>query len=149
MAAIDKSLYERVGGKATLARVHQTLYNKIYSHPWMKLYFEQKPQHVLENQQTDFMTMLMGGPNQYAGKTPKFAHQHIVITNELFELRQQLLAESLTEENIPTTLKQEWLAADETFRRALVKNSIQDCEVAYANQEILNFKPPRAYTQSD
>jgi len=142
MATINKSLFERVGGKPILERVHAILYSKVYSHPWLKLYFTDKPQEVLENQQTDFMMKLMGGPNQYAGKTPKFAHQHILITEELFDLRHQLLAESLTQAKIPENLASEWLTADATFKRALVKRNKEECEVAYANQEILDFIPP-------
>ena len=106
MANIDKKLFDRIGGRPTLIRVHNILYTKIYTHPWLKLYFEHKPQQVLENQQTDFMTMLMGGPNQYAGKTPKFAHQHIVISEELFDVRHKLLADSLREANIPMDQQQ-------------------------------------------
>ncbi|MDH3327283.1 MAG: group 1 truncated hemoglobin, partial [Gammaproteobacteria bacterium] len=80
MATINKTLYERLGGVETLEKVHKIFYDKAYKHPWLRLYFTDKLQQVLEEQQTDFMTQLMGGPKKYGGKTPKMAHQHMNIT---------------------------------------------------------------------
>ena len=140
--SVDKSLFDRVGGKATLMKVHSILYTKVYAHPWLKQYFTDKPQDILENQQTSFMGQLFGGPKSFAGKTPKFAHQHMLISEELFNLRHQLLADSLNQAGIPAPLQQEWLDADATFKRALIKTSEDQCKRAYAIQPILNFPNP-------
>jgi len=136
---IDKSLYEKLGGKPTYIKVHKIFYDKAYAHPWLRKYFTDKPQEVLENQQTDFMIKLMGGPSVYGGKTPKFAHQHMMITEELFELRAQLLSDSLKEAGISDELRIEWLKADASLKRALVKSSEKECKQSYPNQPILNF----------
>jgi len=137
--AIDKTLYDRLGGKETFVKVHKIFYDKAYADPWLSKYFTDKPQEVLENQQTDFMVQLMGGPKIYGGKSPKSAHQHMVITSELFELRSNMLSESIKEAGIADGLRQEWLDADRTFKRALEKNSEAECTQAYPNQPILNF----------
>ncbi len=138
--AIDKTLYDRLGGKPTYVTVHKIFYDKAYAHPWLSRYFTDKPQELLENQQTDFMIQLMGGPKCYSGKSPKSAHQHILITDELFELRAQMLSESITEAGISDELRDEWLAADATFQRALVKTSEDECVRAYPTQPVLNFQ---------
>ncbi len=140
--AIDKTLFKRLGGKATLERVHKTFYDLAYAHPWLRKYFTDKPQEVLEQQQTDFMSYLMGGPNLYTGKTPKMAHQHMVITDELFEVRRQLLSEAIKQEGISDDLREEWLAADSALKRSISKKTAGDCQRAYATQEILDFKNP-------
>ena len=140
--SIDKSLYERLGGKQTYTKVHKIFYDKAYAHPWLSKYFTDKPQEVLENQQTDFMVQIMGGPKAYGGKSPKSAHQHMLITAELFELRAELLSESIKEAGVADNLREEWLAVDATFKRALVKSSQQDCTQSYPNQPILNFAKP-------
>ena len=139
--AIDKTLYDRLGGKPTYVKVHKIFYDKAYAHPWLSRYFTDKPQELLENQQTDFMIQLMGGPKCYSGKSPKSAHQHILITDELFELRAQMLSESITEAGISDDLRDEWLDADATFQRALVKTSEDECVRAYPTQPILDFQP--------
>ncbi len=140
--AIDKTLYQRLGGKPTLERVHKIFYDKAYAHPWLSKFFTDKPQQVLEEQQTAFMSFLMGGPNLYAGKTPKVAHQHMVITEELFALRQELLSESIKQLRISDELREEWLAADAALKKSLVKASAADCQRSYAKQEILDFENP-------
>ena len=138
--AIDKTLYDRLGGKQTFIKVHKLFYDKAYADPWLSKFFTDKPQEVLENQQTDFMVQLMGGPKAYGGKSPKSAHQHMVITEELFELRAQLLSQSIKECGLSDALREEWLDADRTFKRALEKKSEAECSISYPNQPILNFK---------
>ena len=137
--AIDKTLYNRLGGKDTFIKVHKIFYDKAFADPWLSKYFTDKPQAVLENQQTDFMVQLMGGPKIYGGKTPKSAHQHMFITEELFDLRADLLSDALQEAGINDDLRLEWLAADAALKKSLVKKSASDCSTSYPTQPILNF----------
>ena len=127
-----------------LNRVHKNLYGKIYAHPWLGQYFQDKPRWLQEEQQTNFMMKLMGGEVRYMGKTPRAAHQHMVITEELFALRQALLDQALVEEGVAVSLREEWLAADATMKPLIVKNSAAECKVAYAEQPILDFKNPES-----
>ena len=142
MATIDKTLYNRIGGKETLKKVHKIFYDKAYEHEWLKLYFTDKPQTLLEDQQTDFMAQLMGGPKIYAGKSPKMAHQHIHITEELFRLRQFMLNDSIKEFGLADDLRKEWMQADAALKKAVTKNSVNECEKAYPGQDILSFQKP-------
>jgi len=89
------------------------------------------------------MIQLMGGPKAYGGKTPLFAHQHMVISEELFEHRAQLLSDSIKEAGINDELRIAWLVADASLKCALVKNSKAECKTAYPMQSILNFAKPR------
>jgi len=63
----------------------------------------------------------------------------MVITDELFELRSQLLSEAIKKAGINDDLREEWLAADGALKQALVKTSEEQCVRAYPNQAILNF----------
>jgi len=136
--SLDKTLFLRLGGKQTLVKVHKLFYDKAYSHPWLRKYFTDKPQEVLERQQTAFMGQLMGGPKAYAGKSPKSAHRHMEISEELFDLRSQMLSDSIKAAGVSDELRQEWLAADEALRRAVVK-PLEDCTRAYPSQRFLSF----------
>jgi len=141
--AIDKTLYDRIGGKKTLVKVHKIFYDKAYAHSWLRKYFTDKPQQILEEQQTDFMTQLMGGPKIYGGKSPKSAHQHMMISEELFELRAQLLSDSIKQAGLTDDLRIEWLNADAALKKSLVKSSADECSVAYPTQPILDFPNPK------
>ena len=85
------------------------------------------------------MVQIMGVPKAYAGKSSKLAHQHMVITDELFELRSEILSASIKEAGIRNDLRKEWLDTDRGIKRALVKTSEAQCSVSYPNQAILNF----------
>ena len=143
-AAVEEtSLYGALGGLWVLQRVHKIFYDKIYRHPWLKLYFAGVTQTVIENQQTDFMAQAMGGPSRYSGKLPVPAHKHMFITEELFEARGRLLEESLREAGVPEDLGARWLKIDRAFKGRLVKRSEAECEGRYKTEPIMVIsKPP-------
>lgn len=142
MASIDKSLFDRLGGQQTLQKVHKIFYDKLYIHPWLQHFFNNTPQDILESQQSTFMTQLMGGPKIYAGKTPKNAHQHMFISEEIFDLRHAILSKSIKEAGISDDLRQEWLNADMMLKRSLTKASVSECSRSYKTQELMNYPKP-------
>lgn len=132
-----KTLYDCVGGRACLERVHKIFYDKLFSHPLIGQFFKNVNQKTQENQQTDFMSQPMGGPSVYCGKFPIPAHSHMNITEELFNMRSQMLRESLLEAGVPSDLAARWLEIDNAFKNGIVKKSIEDCKPRYNGDEIL------------
>jgi len=82
-----KKLIDRIGGRTTIEWVHKIFYDKIYADPWLGKFFAGIDQKHIESQQTDFITMLFGGPKAYSGRMPIDAHEHILIGEELFSER--------------------------------------------------------------
>lgn len=140
----DLTLFDRLGGRPILERVHKVFYDKIYEHPWLKQYFTDVEQKTIEDQQTDFMVSNMGGGKIYSGALPKNAHRHMFVSNELFDLRKILLQESLAECGVEEGLAQRWLRIDEAFRKSIVKNHPDQCEKRFFTDEIKNFCNPQA-----
>lgn len=120
-----ETLLDSIGGLPTLEKVHKIFYDKIYAHPWIGRFFARHDQASIERRQTRFMAEKMGGDVPYFGKEMKMAHRYMFITEELFELRSQLLRESLEEAGIPPVLAKRWLKIDSAFRRQVVKESIE------------------------
>lgn len=137
-----KILFEAIGGRDVIKKVHKVFYDKVYKHPWIGKYFLLIKQEVIEDQQTDFMSQSMGGPRNYLGKFPIPAHKHMFITEELFELREALLKEAMTEVGINPEHQDLWLKIDRAFKKGIVKTSPAECEKRYASDEILNFSNP-------
>jgi len=134
---------EEIGGKACVERVHKIFYTKLMTHPWMKGFFVDKVREVLEAQQTDFMVDLFGAnPKTYFGKFPMPAHQHLYITEEIFQLRQDLLAESLRQSKVSEAHIERWLAFDATMKKAVVKESLDECEKRFNTDEIIAVPKP-------
>lgn len=121
---MQQSLFDAVGGLETLQGVHKIFYDKVYAHPWLKQFFSGHEQSAIENRQTSFMAEKMGGPVEYWGKHPKMAHRAMYITEELFDLRQDLLKQSLIEYGLEPELINRWLKLDGAFKNAIVKDSI-------------------------
>lgn len=136
------TLFDALGGNATLVRVHRIFYDKLYAHPWLKGFFVGIERHVIEQQQTDFMTSAFGGPDRYQGKFPVPAHQHMYITAEIFDLRHAMLEQSLEEAGIAPDLRARWLKVDGAFRGKMCKESVSECKGRFKTEPILVVPRP-------
>jgi len=137
-----QKLFSRLGGRATLERVHKIFYDKIYRDPWIGQFFASINQTHIEAQQTDFMAQLMGGPKNYMGRMPIDAHMHMFITDELIQLRHELLAASLIEAGVPEAERADWLRLDGAFKKVMVKTKLEECQRRFASDEIIAFTQP-------
>ncbi len=133
---------DEVGGKACVARVHTILYDKLLTHPWLKDFFVGMERWHLEDQQTDFMADLFGGPPRYCGRAPMRAHQHLFITEEVFMIRHALLADSLSDANVRDDHKERWLEYDLGMKADIVKKAVEDCEGRYKMEKVLVVPKP-------
>ena len=134
--------FEQMGGRESLIAINKAFYDKVYLHPWLKLYFEEIPQQHIEDQQVDFMQKVLGGTNVYVGKTPPHSHTHMFIPDELFDERQKLLAQAFEETNADEELVNKWLSLDESFRRLIVNQSVDECVPRFKTDPVLNFPKP-------
>lgn len=138
------SLYEAVGGLPTLEKVHKIFYDKIYAHPWLKQFFAGHNQEAIEGRQTSFMSEKMGGP-KYLGKPLKQVHENMYITQELFEVRHEILKASLQEAGLTDEFITRWLKIDNAFMKQIIKPSVETFYRDYHftfKQRIIIPKPP-------
>ncbi len=140
---MQQSFFQQIGGMARLEKVHDILYGKLLSHPWLKGFFVDFERWHLEVQQNEFMADLFGRtPKNYSGRLPMYGHQHMFITEEIFMIRHNLLAESISAAGVSDDLKRSWLDFDLSMKAALVKQSVDDCEGRYKTEEIIIIPKP-------
>lgn len=132
-----------MGGRAMLIKVNKAFYDYVYDHPWMSQYFKEVDQTHIEEQQTNFMQSVLGGPSIYCGRTAPQAHPHMNIPEELFDVRKKLLIQALRDVGANKLLAQSWLNMDERFRRAIVKTSVAECKPRYCGDPLLDFDKPK------
>ena len=96
----------------------------------------------MQSSATDFMTSNMGGGKIYSGAFPKNAHKHIFISEKLFDLRQNLLRESLEECGVPKELAESWLNIDNAFRTSLVKSDPSQCQKRFFTDDLVIIPNP-------
>jgi len=134
--------FEMMGGRKSLILINKIFYDKVYKHPWLKLYFQEIPQQHIEDQQVDFMQKVLGGENLYVGKAPPAAHMHIYINEEIFQVRKQLLVEAFHEAQAKQEMIDKWLTLDDSFKRVIFKDSAAQCKRRFTTDPILDFPNP-------
>lgn len=125
----QQSLFEALGGLATLQKVHKIFYDKVYAHEWLQQFFAGHDQQVIEDKQTAFMAEKMGCSDkniiEYRGKPIKQAHENMYISEELYLVRHELLKQSILEAGVTEELMQRWLKIDKAFIRLISKSSME------------------------
>ena len=137
-----KLSFDELGGRSVLEKVAKKFYDYIYEHPWIGQYFQEVEQDIIESQQVDFMSAALGGPRVYLGKLPVPGHKHMLLTDELFDLRESLLSRAMDEVGVCDELRERWFKIDQAFRKRLVKTDLSQCEKRFKTDEILDFPDP-------
>lgn len=145
---IGNDEFEKLGGIEILRSVSKAFYDKVYAHPWIGQYFKDVDQKVIESQQVDFMAQVLGGPQKYCGKFVPEAHAHMLITEELFVLREKLLLDAMTECDCPVELRDRWLKVDRAFKAKVVKKSEAECTLRFVTDKVMSFTKPSGMSNS-
>jgi|TARA_B110000495_G_C22926728_1_gene541630 hemoglobin len=66
----------------------------------------------------------------------------MLISDELFDLREQLLTEAMNQLGAPGKLQEAWLHIDEAFRHVIVKKSLSECKPRYRQDTFLVLAKP-------
>ena len=72
------SLYERIGGEATVIAAVDLFYQKVLSDCRIKDFFEGIHMGRQVKKQKAFLTYVFGGPNKYTGRSLRDAHAKLV-----------------------------------------------------------------------
>ncbi len=128
--------------RSKVQAVNKAFYDRVYQDPWLKLVFRFVTQTHIESQQSDFMLGALGGPKNYGGRSPSDAHPHILVTEEMWQLREKYLREAFAETHFPDDLQKKWLKIDDAFKRAIVKKDRSECEPRFKNEEIIDVPNP-------
>ena len=116
---MDKSLYERIGGDAAVNAAVDIFYRKVLADDRISAYFDDVDMERQAAKQKAFLTMALGGPNQYSGKDMRTGHAHLVergLNDTHFDAVMENLAATLQELNVPAELIAEAASIAESTR---------------------------------
>ncbi|BCG63083.1 MAG: hypothetical protein methR_P0774 [Methyloprofundus sp.] len=145
MLSYDTQLLDEVQGTEGVRKVHQRFYDVLFAEPWLGKFFYGKAKDVLVDKQTQFMVAAFGGENLYKGDTPAFVHMHMYVTDEMSDLRQQVLRQAILAEGHSDSIADRWLKVDDSFRASIVKNSVDECVLKCVGQMPVVAKKPENY----
>ncbi len=83
---VATSLFEKLGGKPAIEAVVEEFYIRVLADADLKGFFAGTDMDNQAKQQVNFLTMALGGPNDYEGRPMKEAHEDLGITEHHFNL---------------------------------------------------------------
>lgn len=115
------TLYEQVGGDATIEAAVDGFYRRMVTDPTIGPWFENLDLRQLKAHQRAFLAVGLGGPELYDGRSMRNAHAGLGITDEAFSLAIVHLSESLTELGIEPSVLRQVVRRIEMMRAAIVE----------------------------
>ena len=93
----ERSLYEKYGGASTVESLVKTFYCKVLASPSLSPYFGGVDTEGLKRHQTRFLSQVLGGPQNYSGRTLASAHRCLNVSEAAFDEVAVLLKQTLEE----------------------------------------------------
>ncbi|MDX8398910.1 MAG: group 1 truncated hemoglobin [Gallionellaceae bacterium] len=113
------SVYEEIGGEAAMDAAVELFYRKVLSDDRIKSFFEGTDMVKQAAKQKAFLTMALGGPNNYTGEDMRKGHAHLVakgLNDSHFDAVMENLGATLTELGVPGNLITQAAAIAESTR---------------------------------
>lgn len=122
--------------------ISKEFYELVYKDEWLYKVFESVSKDFITRQQIDFMVGLFGGPKQYSGRSPKDAHPHIFITEQMWQHRESLMRQAFKTVQCPQDLAEQWIKIDEAFKKSIVMKDPSECQKRTPSDELIIVYPP-------
>lgn len=110
------SLYDELGGAAAIDAAVDIFYRKVLADDRVSEFFDTVDMAAQHAKQKAFLTVALGGPNNYTGKDMREAHKHMKLNQGHFNAVAEDLAATLEELNVPQAKIDEVIAVVATTR---------------------------------
>jgi hemoglobin len=111
---MKQSVFERVGGFATVRKIVSSFYDRVLDEPILARHFVGLDMARLVDHQAKFMAQVMGGPASYTDEQLQRAHARLQITQAEFAVMAELLHETLEDFDIAA---EDVATVDRAFRQ--------------------------------
>jgi hemoglobin len=114
------SVYSEIGGDAAINAAVDIFYRKVLSDKRINHFFEGTDMVKQAAKQKAFLTMALGGPNNYTGEDMRKGHAHLVakgLNDSHFDAVMEHLGATLTELKVPGHLIAQAAAIAESTRK--------------------------------
>jgi len=108
---------------AGLNEILNDFYGRVYQDPRLAHFFEGVTIDRAIEKQYSFLRQIFTGDRCYFGDRPRNAHHWMIISDELFDYREELMMTCLRRYGLSEELIAQWRAAEEQFRKQIVKDT--------------------------
>ena len=118
----DLELWKALGEGELLLDILTHFYNQVYHDPRLSPFFEKTTKDRAIGKQYNFLQEIMTGEKVFFGSYPRSAHHWMIIDDELFDYRNDLLEKSMVHHDLGEKWRKRWRALDEHYKLMIVKS---------------------------
>ncbi len=119
----DPEIWSVLGEGKLLTTILTAFYGAVYADPRLEPFFHRVTKARAIQKQYEFLRDVFTGSKDYFGARPFNAHHWMIISDELFDHREDLFFEHVRLAGVPERLIRRWAAFHELFRPAIVKST--------------------------
>jgi len=119
----DPELWAALGEGVLLKQILDDFYDRVFEDPRLLPFFHKVTKERVAGKQYEFLVGLLTGRKSSFVEPPFNSHHWMVISDELFDHRENLFFECARAYDIPDHLIARWASIDEIFRREMVKSA--------------------------
>jgi NAD(P)H-flavin reductase/ferredoxin/truncated hemoglobin YjbI len=121
--APDPEMWAGLGQGERLKNILVDFYTHVYADPRLAPFFHGITMQRSIEKQYLFLRQIFTGEKVYLGDRPRNAHHWMVISDELFDYREELLMECARHHGLAEHLVRRWRAMENGFRSEIVKSA--------------------------
>lgn len=118
----DPEMWAALSDGKLLSKILADFYTKVYDDPQLSPFFIGTTKQRSIEKVFSFYKQIFTGEKVFFGDRPRNAHHWMVISNQLFDYRENLLLGMLRKYGLADHLIKRWRRMEESFRRDIVKN---------------------------
>lgn len=118
----DPEMWAALRGGDGLSEILADFYSRVYADPRLSPFFDGVTKDRAIEKQYSFLRQIFTGEPIYFGERPRNAHNWMVISDELFDYREELMQRCLERYGLPEHLVKRWRSVEEVFRKQIVKD---------------------------
>ncbi len=119
--APDTEIWEALASGKRLTPILNDFYTIVYDDPRLSPFFSKVTKQRSIEKQYLFLRQIFSGEKVYFGDRPRNAHHWMVISDELFDYREDLMESVLRKHDLPEHLIARWRQIEELYRPDIVK----------------------------
>jgi NAD(P)H-flavin reductase/ferredoxin/truncated hemoglobin YjbI len=118
----DLALWEALEGGLLLSKILNEFYTLVYDDPMLSPFFHGVTKQRAVEKQYAFINQVLTGEKVYFGDRPRNAHHWMVISNEMFDYRENIMKGCLKRAGLSDEMIRRWMAMEESYRKMMVKS---------------------------
>jgi len=117
----DPELWRALAEGTLLMEVLKDFYREVFADPWLGPFFKGVTRQRLVEKQFSFLRAVITGSRDYLGQRPRNAHHWMVVSDELFDYRLNIMRRHLQRHGLPEDMIARWHRFEEHYRTSVVK----------------------------